>query len=121
MSDTDKILQAITAIKNELTDFKTETNKRLDTITKDMGEMKQTQNKVSTIIDTLSTKGDVEASEKRLRGEIKASEERMTNEIEVSRADAKTDSLRIQGKLDKQTDRIEDLEKATGTPNRHKN
>jgi hypothetical protein len=56
-----------------------------------------------------------------LREEIKASEERLTNEIEVSRADAKSDALRILGKLDKQADRIEDLEKATGTPNQHKN
>ena len=60
-------------------------------------------------------------SEKRTSKQINDTEERMTNEIEVSRADAKSDSLRILGKLDKQADRIEDLEKATGTSNRHKN
>jgi hypothetical protein len=51
---------------------------------------------------------------------VKASEERLRSEILAARPEAKADSLRIPGKLDKQGARI-DLEKATGTPNPYKN
>jgi exosome complex RNA-binding protein Rrp4 len=63
----------------------------------------------------------VTASEERLREEIAASEERLRSEILAARTEAKADSLRILGKLDKQNARIENLEKATNTPNPHKN
>lgn len=47
--------------------------------------------------------------------------EELKNEIEISRAEAKADSLRILGKLDKQNSRITNLEEVTKTPNPHKN
>lgn len=59
--------------------------------------------------------------EGKITAAIQASEERLRSEILAARTEAKADNLRILGKLDKQTSRIEDLEKATGTPNRHKN
>jgi len=60
-------------------------------------------------------------SEKRTEKKIEESEERLRSEIVAARTEAKEDSLRILGKLDKQNARIENLEKATGTPNPHKN
>jgi cell division septum initiation protein DivIVA len=69
----------------------------------------------------MKIEGKIHAAKEALKGEITASEERLRSEILAARTEAKADNLRILGKMDKKNSGLENLEKATGTPNPHKN